>query len=54
MTVQELYDWAKANNCLDVPIAKNANGNLYDVEDVFRLRDELPVFDIVDDRVVIH
>lgn len=54
MTIQELYDWAKENNCLDVPVAKNANCNLYDIEAVFRLRDELSILDIVDDRVVIH
>ena len=54
MTIQKLYDWAKENNCLDVPVAKDVDCNLYDVQCVFRLRDELPVFDIIEDRVVIH
>lgn len=41
MTVQELYEWAKERNLLDVKIAKNCNLDIYDIEDVYFLTEEL-------------
>ena len=38
MTIQEMYDWAKENNYLDVPIAKNMNLELKDVENIIYLK----------------
>jgi hypothetical protein len=35
MTVQELYDWAKENNVLDVQIAKCCDDGLRDVKFVY-------------------
>lgn len=40
MTVQELYDWAKKNNLLDKPIAKNFNFQIEKVENVMFLPEE--------------
>lgn len=34
MTVQELYDYAKARNLLDKQIAKHFNFNIEDIRDV--------------------
>lgn len=54
MTVQELYDWAKRNNCLNVTLAKYSNMEFVDVESATRLSDELPVmYKGSNDRVVI-
>ena len=40
MTVQELYDWAKEKDILDIPIAKNFNFQIEDVESVYYLTEE--------------
>ena len=34
MTIQELYDWAKENDLLNVPLAKHLNFQIADVRDV--------------------
>lgn len=34
MTIQELYDWAKEKGCLDKPLAKNCNLDIYDIQAV--------------------
>ena len=41
MTVQELYEWAKERNLLDVPIAKHFNFNIEDVNSVTYLTEEM-------------
>lgn len=41
MTVQELYEWAKERNLLDVQIAKHFNFNIEDVESVAYLTEEI-------------
>lgn len=53
MTIQEIYDWAKENNCLDVPIAKNINLELKDVENIMHLKGELLDINEEYNRVVI-
>lgn len=40
MTIQELYDWAKENNCLDKTLAKNCNLEVYDIESAICTDDE--------------
>ena len=34
MTIQNLYDWAKENDLLNVPLAKHFNFQIADVRDV--------------------
>ena len=51
MTIQELYDWAKENNCLDIPIAKHTNLGIYDIEAVLLLNAEM--FNLSNDKVVV-
>ena len=41
MTVQELYEWAKERNLLDVQIAKHFNFNIEDVKSVAYLTEEI-------------
>ena len=33
MTIKELYDWTKDNDCLDVPIYKNVNLDIKEIHD---------------------
>jgi hypothetical protein len=40
MTIQELYDWAKENGCLDKTIAKNCNLDIYDIEAAVYINDD--------------
>lgn len=42
MTVQEIYDWAKEHNCLNVPIAKHTNMDIVDVNVIIHLEEEIP------------
>lgn len=41
MTIQELYDWAKENNLLNVKLAKHFNFQIEDVRDVVLAPKEL-------------
>ena len=43
MTIQEIYDWAKENNCLDIPVAKHVNMEFYDVRNILHLDGEIPI-----------
>ena len=52
MTIQEMYDWAKENNCLDIPVAKNMNLEVKDVENIIHLKKELPNIEEKYNRVV--
>lgn len=54
MTIQDIYDWAKEHNCLDVPVAKHINTDFVDVNTVIHLKDELPdLYSGQNDRVVL-
>lgn len=54
MTIQELYDWAKEHECLDIQVVKHLNGDFFEVNSVCRLGEEIPGFYNKDlDRVVI-
>lgn len=52
MTIQELYDWGKKHDCLDVTISKNCNLECVDVLSVFHIKEEIECYDEMD-RVVI-
>lgn len=41
MTIQELYEWAKERDLLNVPITKHFNFNIEDVESVAYLTEEI-------------
>ena len=43
MTIQEIYDWAKENDCLDIPVAKHINMEFYDVRNILHLNGEIPI-----------
>lgn len=54
MTVQELYDWAKERNLLDKHIAKNFNLDIYDIERVQYIENDIAkAFGINFDRVLL-
>lgn len=40
MTIQDLYDWAKEKNLLNVQIAKNINLEIEYIESVYYLAEE--------------
>ena len=52
MTIQELYDWAVKNNCLQVTLAKNMNLDIRDVEDVIQISSVIPISK-EEDRVIL-
>lgn len=43
MTIQEMYDWAKENNCLDIPVVKHINMDFHDVRNILHLNSEIPL-----------
>lgn len=53
MTIQEIYNWAKENNCLDIDVAKHINMNFYDIETILLLSSEIPEYNLDYDRVVL-
>lgn len=54
MTVQDLYDWAAENKCLDVQISKHMDMDFLDVSTVTHLMEVFPeMYSGVNDRVVI-
>ena len=42
MTIREIYDWAKENNCLDVDVGKHYNMHFYEITSVTHMKDEIP------------
>ena len=40
MTIRELYEWAKENNCLDKTLAKNCNLEIFDIEHAINVDDD--------------
>lgn len=53
MTIQELYDWAKENDCTDKIISKHCNGEFYDIETVTYLGDIEFFRDFSVDKVIL-
>lgn len=54
MTIQELYDWAKEHNCVNVTIAKHVNMDFNDVTTVVHLNNEFPnIYSGDNDKVVL-
>lgn len=43
MTIQEMYDWAKENNCLNIPISKHYNMEFHDVKNIIHVNGEIPL-----------
>lgn len=43
MTIQEMYDWAKKNNCLNIPVSKHIDMEFYDVRNIVHLNSEIAI-----------
>ena len=52
MTIQELYDWALKNNCLQVTLAKNINLEIQDVKGVVQISSVIPISED-EDRIIL-
>ena len=52
MTINELYSWGEKNNCLDVPLSKNSNLDVVDIETAIHLQSEIHCLDSMD-RVIL-
>lgn len=42
MTIQEIYDWAKEHDCLDVELAKHYNMHFYEISSITRVQEGIP------------
>lgn len=43
MNIQELYDWAKEHDILDVPIYKHNNFDIHEIKDkIYLKKDQIP------------
>ena len=52
MTIQELYDWGKENNCLRITLAKNSNLEIQDIEGVVQISSVISISE-EEDRIIL-
>lgn len=53
LTIQDMYNWAKKHDCLDIPVATLNDKGLHDFENIVRLTEAISDYAPNHDRVLI-